>query len=183
MSRSLKEIVGYEAGRGKTFTPTVGAMWINDFLQIMIDSKKSRNEVTEMLISEALDARRGLGSNVESLNLTLRELEFLKTPVGRKIISDYSQVFYGEQAYQGSEQGAIIDHSHVSQSPLKSASIEETGKLDEYHNHIQKDNSDTSQPIESEDLNKIISEQDEIKARIKRELASISLKKENTTGS
>ena len=49
---------GYEAGRGRTFTPTVNADWINEFNELMVDLDVSRNELTETLIREGLQARK-----------------------------------------------------------------------------------------------------------------------------
>lgn len=85
---------GYEAGRGRTFTPTVNADWINEFNTLMVDLGKSRNELTEYLIKEGLQSRnRGF----EQLNfMSSQELEFIKTPVGRKLLKDYSTLYFGK---------------------------------------------------------------------------------------
>lgn len=172
MSNSFKDIVGYEAGRGKTFTPTVGASWINDFLQTMKDSKKSRNEVTEILIKEALDARKGLGSNIEHLNLNQRELEFIMTPVGRKIVSDYSQAYYGVQIYQDTTND--FPKSNIQEPQILSTN--------EVHSTVMEKKVFVREPISTDEpiVPDILTEQDNIKNRILKELEGLSLKKTNS---
>jgi hypothetical protein len=178
----MKDIVGYEAGRGKTFTPTVGATWINDFLQMMKDSKKSRNEVTEILIKEALDARKGLGSNVESLNLSPRELEFLMTPVGRKIISDYSQAYYGLDVYQVTDHSMLGEQHALTQDA--SNVVEKNNETEVVKGNIsteEKAYPEAIQPKETIAVNQKLSDQEVIKLKIKKELESISLKRSNAS--
>jgi hypothetical protein len=94
MSRSLKGQNGYQAGRGGTFTPSVYADWTDDFNRIMAEKNMSRNEVTEYLITEGLKSLK-VGRIELEIDLNYKEIEFLKTEFGKKLINDYSKLFYG----------------------------------------------------------------------------------------
>jgi hypothetical protein len=93
MSKSYGN-TGYEAGRGRTFTPTVYADWIVEFNELMVDLDVSRNELTETLIKEGLQARKRGFEDLKGF-LSSQEIEFLKTPMGKKLLEDYSGLFFG----------------------------------------------------------------------------------------
>ncbi|CAN7762118.1 hypothetical protein LJR153_007105 [Paenibacillus sp. LjRoot153] len=130
-------ISGYEAGRGRTFTPTVNADWINEFNTLMVDLGKSRNELTEVLIREGLQARnRGF----EQLDfMSSQEIEFIKTPVGRKVLQDYTTLFFGkefaEQHFQ--QQNKAQPHSNNEEHRTLSTPIKDSEKNNHSQNNEQ----------------------------------------------
>ncbi len=189
MSRTLKGSSGYEGGQGRTFTPSVGSNWTDDFNQLMFDTKKSRNEVTEMLIVEALDIRKGLGTSQGNLELTLREIQFLRSPIGRKLISDYATMYYGNSAisepyangnYQVS--AASISDSFATNTFTESNSSNTESQHTNASSQIQHEVLESTVTPDHKDLevaNKE-SEESDIRARVRRELAAMSGNKVKT---
>ncbi|CAG7651181.1 hypothetical protein ACFQI7_27610 [Paenibacillus allorhizosphaerae] len=88
---------GYEAGQGRTFTPSIGAEWTDEFNSLMNSLNKSRNEMTEDLIREGLKARKGKETGLTTF-YSEAEIEFLKNPVIQKLIKDYYLLMNGVSA-------------------------------------------------------------------------------------
>lgn len=85
---------GYEAGQGRTFTPSAGAEWTEDFNSIMTSLNKSRNEMTEDLIRDGLMARKGKQTGL-STYYNDAEIDFLKNPIMQKLVKDYYLLMHG----------------------------------------------------------------------------------------
>ncbi|MDQ0896276.1 MULTISPECIES: hypothetical protein [unclassified Paenibacillus] len=85
---------GYEAGQGRTFTPSAGAEWIEEFNSMMSSLKKSRNEMTEDLIRDGLMARKGKETGLTTF-YNDAEIDFLKNPIMQKLVKDYYLIMHG----------------------------------------------------------------------------------------
>lgn len=85
---------GYEAGQGRTFTPSAGAEWTEDFNSMMSSLNKSRNEMTEDLIKDGLMARKGKETGLSSF-YNDAEIDFLKNPLMQKLVKDYYLIMHG----------------------------------------------------------------------------------------
>lgn len=85
---------GYEAGQGRTFTPSAGADWTEEFNSIMSSLNKSRNEMTEDLIRDGLMARKGRETGLSTF-YNDAEIEFLKNPIMQKLVRDYYLIMHG----------------------------------------------------------------------------------------
>lgn len=93
---------GYEPGRGKTFTPSKNAGWVEEFNKILQDKfnsglRVSRNALTEQLIEEGL---KNLVTNSTSIiipgeDFTPEQIALLKSDQGQTILKNLIKMILG----------------------------------------------------------------------------------------
>ncbi|WP_025731397.1 hypothetical protein [Heyndrickxia ginsengihumi] len=69
----MKEKSGYIPGQGRTYTPSTKAEWVDDFNSLLNKSPYSRNQLTDILLQEALESRK----NPINIGVTKKEYELL----------------------------------------------------------------------------------------------------------
>ncbi|PPA84177.1 hypothetical protein [Brevibacillus laterosporus] len=93
---------GYEAGRGKTFTPSKNAEWVEEFNKILQDkfnsgSRVSRNALTEQLIEEGLKNRATNSTSIiiPGEDFTPEQITLLKSDQGQTILKNLIKMILG----------------------------------------------------------------------------------------
>ncbi|WP_221568929.1 hypothetical protein [Alkalihalobacillus sp. TS-13] len=108
--------IGYEPGKGRTFTPSLNASWCESFNQILTDYKQkgftiSRNKLTEKMIEDGLkyqtthiQTARG-EEHVLTVPLTTfspQEVDLLQSEHGQVILRNVLKLLLGQQQGDGS---------------------------------------------------------------------------------
>lgn len=93
---------GYEAGRGKTFTPSKNAGWVEEFNKILQDkfnsgTRVSRNALTEQLIEEGLKNRATNSTSIviPEDGFTPEQIALLKSDQGQTILKNLIKMILG----------------------------------------------------------------------------------------
>ncbi|MED2033017.1 hypothetical protein ACQVQ3_24650 [Bacillus cereus] len=112
--------VGYEAGKGRTFTPSIDAKWINEFNEMKSELGISRNKLTEKLIQDGLKFNRNSGSSgalyipLTTENLSQGQIEMLSSSMGQEMLLNLALTMIGGT----SELNKIIKTNNTNEMPI-----------------------------------------------------------------
>ena len=90
--------IGYEAGKGKTFTPSTNANWTDEFNQMLNNGNLSRNALTEKLIEDGLKYNKQEHILLEASGLSPRQAEILNSEAGQEILKNVLRLLLGESS-------------------------------------------------------------------------------------
>jgi hypothetical protein len=111
---------GYEAGKGRTFTPSIDAKWINEFNEMKLELGISRNKLTEKLIQDGLKFNRNSGSSgalyipLTTENLSQGQIEMLSSSMGQEMLLNLALTMIGGT----SELNKIIKTNNTNEMPI-----------------------------------------------------------------
>lgn len=90
--------IGYEAGRGRTFTPSMNAVWLEEFNEMLNRENLSRNALTEKLIEDGLKFNRNEHILLETENLSKEQIALLSSKAGQQILKNVIKLLLGESS-------------------------------------------------------------------------------------
>lgn len=106
---------GYIPGKGRTFTPSLTASWIEEFNELLNKSGVSRNSLTEELIELGLRSKRNEHLLISTNSLTPEQIELLSSEQGQTILLNVALMLMGQQ-------NAILPSATFQASSLEIAS-------------------------------------------------------------
>lgn len=148
----------YERGKGRTFTPSSEALWVEDFNRTIDKEKVSRNKLTEMLIELGLNYKQTvIDDNSVSLpipeDLSQDQVKFLKSDQGKQMISN--MISYVLNIYNGHDPiqnvssykeiaSSTITEVETARKPQEGTSASSVNTAREERHESQKQDNDTS---------------------------------------
>lgn len=136
--------IGYEAGLGRTFTPSTNAKWIDSFNDMLNSDNLSRNALTEKLIEEGIRYSKKEYVIMEAEGLSQEQAALLSSKAGQEILKNVVNLLLGNSpAIIGGDLLKIGNESEVNsivaeidkKEPMKSGASA-LDKLKKKMNHL-----------------------------------------------
>ena len=108
--------IGYEVGRGRTFTPSMNASWIDEFNELLNKENLSRNALTEKLIEDGLKYNKRDYILLEANGLSPEQASLLGTEAGQEILKNVLKLLLGDSSATLGNSPLLVASSNVSQS-------------------------------------------------------------------
>lgn len=130
---------GYEVGKGRTFTPSTNAKWIDEFNDLLNQSNLSRNALTEKLIEDGLKYNNRKFIVLDAADLTPEQVEILSSEPGREILKNVLKLLLGEQkTFEGNLLNVKSENKNESFQNVEEKLVQNNPALEKARNKIKK---------------------------------------------